>query len=410
MNTLRATLAGVGAYYLVAAVVLTVLGPVRYSLPRYGSISYDPLLTILAAMTFVGVTAGALVAYACGGQRALAITAALQAAAAASAVLPLIGQRALWAVPSDLVGITPATALLISHLVAVPALLLALALAVLVRRRQTPHALEGAGVYYLSAVALSLPTPQLDVRLTLPFAAQLLPDVWHAATTAVPAVIAATWLSAGTRSIWRASLLVGLFALAGAGPGEISMLALNVSPYLPVSLIAVPALSAALAAGVVIARRTLVRRASLRSARLRSASLRSVSAARPMAAVGGAAAALMAVGAWAVFAGMPVPSDRVGPVETYMRTGDERKLVVCVLSGRGEEVLGAAASESAQTVTVAVRLRRAPSWYFHDLVGIPLPVVVTLRDPLGGRTLIDQWSGRAVREVERASPGRSPWC
>lgn len=60
MNTLRATLAGVGAYYFVAAVVLMVLGPFRYSLPRYGSIYHDPLLTVLAAMTFVGVSAGAL--------------------------------------------------------------------------------------------------------------------------------------------------------------------------------------------------------------------------------------------------------------------------------------------------------------------------------------------------------------
>lgn len=401
MNTLRATLASVGAYYLVAAVVLIVLGAVRYSLPSYGSISYDPLLTILAAMTFVGLSAGALVAYACGGWRAFAIIASLQAATAVAAIVPLLGRGALWTVPSDLVGITPATALLLSHLVAVPALLVALVLAVRVGRRHAPDVLEGAGLYYLSAVALSLPTPQLDIRLALPFAAQFLPDVWHAATTAVPGVIAAVWLSAGTRSIWRASLLVGLFALAGAAPGEISMLAMNPSPYLPVSLIAVPALSAALAAGVVMARRTLVRRASLRSA----------SAARSLAAVGGAAAALMLVGAWAVFTSMPVPSDRVGPVETYVRTGDERKLVVCVISGRGEEVRGASASESAQTVTVAVRLRRAPSWYFHDLVGIPLPVVVTLRDPLGGRTLIDQWSGRAASEVERAAPGRvGHWC
>lgn len=317
-----------------------------------------------------------------------------------AALVPLLGRGALWTVPSDLVGITPAIALLLSHLVAVPALLVAIAFAVRVGRRQAPAAIEGAGLYYLSAVALSLPAPQLDMRLTLPFTAQFLPDVWHAATTAVPALIAAVWLSGRTRSIWRASLLVGLFALAGAAPGEISMLAMNSNPYLPVSLIAVPALSAALAAGVVMARRTLVPQASLPPAL----------AARPLVAAGGAAAALMVVGAWAIFASMPVSTDRVGPVETYVRTGDERKLVVCVLSGRSEEILGAAASETTQTVTVAVRLRRAPNWYFHDLVGIPLPVVVTLRDPLGGRILIDQGSGRAASEVERASPGRSQWC
>lgn len=399
MNTLRASLAGVGAYYLLAALVLTLLGPVRYSLPVYGTVSNDPMLTILAVVTFIGVTAGALVAYASGGWRAFAVIAALQVAAAAWAILPLLAQRALWTLPPDIVGLTPAMTLLLSHLMAVPALLLGFVLGARVGRRGPPAVLQGAGAYYLSAVAISLPTPQLDLRLTLPFTADSLPDVWHVATTAIPALVAAVVLSDRVGQP-KATALVALFALAGAAPAEVSRLAAIPSPYLPVSLVTVPALSAGIAAAVGMAR-------SLRARRRIPVAAPS----RPLAAAGGAAAALIAVATWAVFASMPSPYDRVGPVETYMRTGDERKVVLCVMSGRGEEVLGASAREDPKNVTVAVRLRRSPGYYFHDLVGIPLPVIVTLRDPLVGRTLTDQWSGRAVSEVDRAAPGRvGYWC
>jgi len=54
---------------------------------------------------------------------------------------------------------------------------------------------------------------------------------------------------------------------------------------------------------------------------------------------------------------------------------------------------------------VTVRLRRAPSWYFSDLVGISLPVVVVLRDPLGSRAVLDQGTGQPVREVSSTAGG-----
>jgi hypothetical protein len=401
VNTLRAGLAGVGAYYFLAALLLTVLGPIRYSLPMYGTVSNDPMLTILAAVTFIGVTAGVAVAFACGGWRAFAVIAALQAAAAASGILPLLDQRALWTLPPDIVGLTPAMMLLLSHLTAIPALLLGLALGARAKRRHMPAALEGAGAYYLVAIAISLPTPQLDLRLTLPFTAESLPDVWHLAATAVPAVIAAVVLVDRVGSIRKIAALVGLFALAGAAPAEVSRLAGIPTPYLPMSLVSVPALSAALAATVCVAARALGRRQSLRSATWSPLS----------AAAGGAAAALIAVGVWLVFAGVPSLYDRTGPVDAYARTGDERKLIACVVSGRGEELVGSSAREDPTTVTVTVRLRRPPGWYAYDLVGIPLPVVVTLREPLGSRTVIDTWSGQRAREVDRASPTAvGHWC
>ena len=401
LNTFRAPLAGVGAYYLVGALVLTGLSPVRYSLPTYGTISYDPLITILAAVTFVGVTAAAGVAYACGGWRAFALIAALQTAAALSAILPYLGQSAPWTTPPDLVGLTPASVLLLSQLTAVPALLLGLALGARAGQRRAPTALMAAGAYYLSAVAMSLPTPQLDLRLALPFTAHSLPDAWHVVAVAMPALVAAVLLSGRVRPIWKTAALVGVLALAGAAPAEVARLAGIPSPYVPVSLVAVPALSAGLAAAVVVARRALIRRRPLPFA----------TPSRLLAAAGGAAAAFIAVAAWAVFGSMPTPSDRTGTIGAYMRTGDERKLIACVTSGSGEELRGSSAGEDQTTVTLAVTLRRAPSWYFHDLAGVPLPVVVALRDPLGSRTVIDRWSGQPVPEAVRANPGAAlHWC
>jgi hypothetical protein len=129
------------------------------------------------------------------------------------------------------------------------------------------------------------------------------------------------------------------------------------------------------------------------------------------AALAGAAAAFLAMGIWIVLAAMPNSSDRDGPIEAFQRTGDERKIVACVMSGRNEQVLGSSAREDGNTVTVNVRLRRPPSWYFSDLVGIPLPVIVTLNEPLGSRTVVDVWSGVEVRELSRTEPSRfTSWC
>src|SRR5947207_15673207 len=98
---------------------------------------------------------------------------------------------------------------------------------------------------------------------------------------------------------------------------------------------------------------------------------------------------------------MPHSSDRSGPVQSYGRTGDERKLVACVLSGRGEEVLGSSTREERDTVAVTVRLRRPPSWYFHDLAGISLPVVVSLHDPLATPHVLDYRTGPTRVEMSR---------
>ena len=56
----RAALAAVGAYFFVSAVVLTALGPFRYSLPRYRTICYPPELTLFAVVAAAGVAVAAV--------------------------------------------------------------------------------------------------------------------------------------------------------------------------------------------------------------------------------------------------------------------------------------------------------------------------------------------------------------
>ncbi|HKC90800.1 MAG TPA: hypothetical protein VKE23_05690, partial [Candidatus Limnocylindria bacterium] len=224
MTVLRAIVAALGGYYFSAAVLLVLLQPVSYSLPRFGDIYYDPLVTILAVITAVGVFVAAVIAYSRGGIGALSILAILAALVAASVLLPFVpAGAAAWTLPSDLHGITPAGAIALSLLPALPALVLGpfVAARFIRRRRSGVDVLEAAGAYYLTAVAMSLPIPQLDLRVTLPFAATYLPDVWHAAVIAVPAV-ASGLLLRSDQPLRKTALLGALIGLAGAAPGEVT--------------------------------------------------------------------------------------------------------------------------------------------------------------------------------------------
>lgn len=385
MTALRAVLAALGGYYFAAALLLVALTPFRHSLPYFGDVYYDPMVTILTVITAAGVFVAAVIAYSRGGPGAFVIVSILAALLAASVVLPfiVIGPAA-WTLPNDLHGVTPAGAITLSLLPAVPALLLGLAVAARFVRRRTSSltAFEAAGAYYLTAVAMSLPTPQLDLRMALPFTVAVLPWPWYGGIIAVLAAVAGIVLLTRDWPLWQAATLGGVVGLAGAAPSGVV--------YSPVSIVVVPAATAAVVTVVVLGRRVLAARG------------RRALTARPAAALGGAAAGSFAVGAWIALATMPNPSDRNAPVQSYARTGDERKIVACVLTGRGEELLGSSAREADNTVAVAVRLRQPPSWYFHDLVGITLPVVVTLRDPLGARTVIDERTGGMIREVIRS--------
>jgi len=384
-----AVLAGLGGYYLCTAAILIALLPFQFSLPMFGTMFYEPLITILAIVTTVGAAIAGAIAYGYGGERALAVVALLWLAAAVPTVAPFIAEGSrVWIPPSDIQGLMPAAALTISELVGLPALLAGAFLGSrLVRGRKRLNVLVAAGAYYATGVVLSLPTPQLDLRLTLPFSAGYLPAEWHAVVIVISAIVGGLFLRG--QPVWKPAAVGALLGLAAAIPFEIPALTSPIRPYWPVSLVGVPIATAAF---VIVG-------AWIREPLTRASWLRRVLS-RPITAAGaGAVGMAFAIGGWIALAEMPNPSDRLGSVEAYQRTGDERKIVACLVTGRGEELRGSSAREDANTVAVTVRLRRPPSWYFSDLVGISLPVVVVLRDPLGGRTVIDQVRGTPVREV-----------
>jgi|SRR6267142_2624724 len=91
----------------------------------------------------------------------------------------------------------------------------------------------------------------------------------------------------------------------------------------------------------------------------------------------------------------------------YQRTGDPRKIVVTITTGLGTEIAERTVSEDARTVTVTVALRQNPGTY--PAFAFALPVVVSLKDPLGDRVVRDQ-AGQTVAEVGDTyrPPGPTP--
>ena len=125
-----------------------------------------------------------------------------------------------------------------------------------------------------------------------------------------------------------------------------------------------------------------------------------------------AAALVVGVGAALAAEGGLAPT-RSAPLETFQRTGDPRKIVVHVVVGLDDELAGSSTVEDARTVAVTVRVRPPAGRLFgppvfRSLVGISLPVVVGLRDPIGDRTVVDAASGRAVAEAGTFQIPREP--
>jgi hypothetical protein len=88
-------------------------------------------------------------------------------------------------------------------------------------------------------------------------------------------------------------------------------------------------------------------------------------------------------------------------LDGYQRTGDTRKIVVSATIGIAVDVIEASAHEDAASVTVRVRVRPRPGTY--PSIGVWVPVVVELRDPLGERTVLDP-SHDAVRDLGMYRP------
>lgn len=92
-------------------------------------------------------------------------------------------------------------------------------------------------------------------------------------------------------------------------------------------------------------------------------------------------------------------------IQNFQRTGDARKIVVTVMIGLGTEIAERDVREDAKTVSVTVRVRQSPGTY--PAIGIVVPVLVSLKDALGERTVLDG-DGRPVLDLGRYDPPRQP--
>jgi hypothetical protein len=89
-------------------------------------------------------------------------------------------------------------------------------------------------------------------------------------------------------------------------------------------------------------------------------------------------------------------SVQTASIDSFQRTGDPRKIVVNIVIGLGTEVAERTVREDARTVTVTVRIRQNPGSY--PAIAIDVPVLVSLKDPLAERAVLDA-DGQPVRDV-----------
>ena len=87
---------------------------------------------------------------------------------------------------------------------------------------------------------------------------------------------------------------------------------------------------------------------------------------------------------------------RSATIDSFQRTGDPRKIVVNVTIGLGTEIAERSVREDASTVAVTVNIRQSPGSY--PSLALWVPVLVSLKEPLGERAVLDP-AGRAVRDV-----------
>ena len=93
-------------------------------------------------------------------------------------------------------------------------------------------------------------------------------------------------------------------------------------------------------------------------------------------------------------------------ISSFQRTGDPRKIVVNIVTGLGTEIAERTVREDAQSVTVTVNMRQSPGAY--PAIAFYLPVVVSLKDALGDRRVLDA-NGETVRDLGiYIAPGTTP--
>jgi len=99
---------------------------------------------------------------------------------------------------------------------------------------------------------------------------------------------------------------------------------------------------------------------------------------------------------------------RPARVESFQRTGDPRKIVANVVIGLDDEIVGSSAVEDATTARVTVRVKPPVGPGFRPAIGIGVPVVVMLNDPIGSRAVLDASSGAPVHDLGMYQTPREP--
>jgi hypothetical protein len=89
-------------------------------------------------------------------------------------------------------------------------------------------------------------------------------------------------------------------------------------------------------------------------------------------------------------------STRAVRIDSFQRSADPNKVIVNVTIGLGDEVVERSVDEDERTVKVTVRVNEPAGP--RDLLGIPVPVVVSLKRPLEDRTVLDH-EGNQVRDL-----------
>jgi hypothetical protein len=93
-------------------------------------------------------------------------------------------------------------------------------------------------------------------------------------------------------------------------------------------------------------------------------------------------------------------------IDSFQRSADRQKIIMNVTVGVGDEIAERTVKEDARSVTVTVRTRRMLGPKVS--LGIPTPVVVSLKQPLEDRAVLD-YDGRPVRDLGiDVAPGSTP--
>jgi len=99
-------------------------------------------------------------------------------------------------------------------------------------------------------------------------------------------------------------------------------------------------------------------------------------------------------------------SVRTVRIDGFQHSADPQKLIVHVVIGLGDELVERSVDEDTRSVRITVRVREPGG--LRDALGIPVPIVVSLKRPLEGRAVLD-YDGSPVRDLgQYLAPGPTP--